>query len=104
MANIGNHGFLCLLALLLLLGTMTEYAKASPGKWRPPYIGDNGCPLLPAPPPQGGFDLDPTQGTRVCEQDRDCRGRQICCPTGACCGTYCYDPPRGYRPIDFPSG
>ncbi|XP_064079523.1 uromodulin-like 1 [Macrobrachium nipponense] len=87
MGNIRNHYFLGVFAVLLVLGTMTENIEASPSPGTIP-TDHKGCPLLPAPHPSQGTD-DPT---RVCETDKDCGGRRICCPTGACCGTYCYDP------------
>ncbi|XP_064085976.1 waprin-Phi3-like isoform X2 [Macrobrachium nipponense] len=93
MGSIRNHCLMGLLAIFLVLGTITEHIEASPSPKRPP-TAPNGCPLLPAPPP-GGSD---TGIPRTCETDKDCRGHLICCPTGACCGTYCYDPRHGTNP------
>ncbi|XP_064079487.1 omwaprin-c-like [Macrobrachium nipponense] len=93
MGNIRNHCFLGLLAILLVLGTMTEITEASPSPETIP-TDPNGCPLLPAPPSPLDPE-DPSGGTKECETDKDCGGRRLCCPTGACCGTFCFDP----RPV-----
>ncbi|XP_066981224.1 uncharacterized protein [Macrobrachium rosenbergii] len=91
MGNIRNQCFLVLLAVLLVLGTMTESIKLSPS---PDFIlkGPE-CPLFQAPPPSEDLE-DFTGFTRACETDKDCGDGRLCCPLGACCGgTFCYDPP-----------
>ncbi|XP_066981225.1 WAP four-disulfide core domain protein 2-like [Macrobrachium rosenbergii] len=89
MGKIQNHCFLGLLAVLLVLGTMTENIEASPS----PDVILTGpeCPLFPAPPPSEDSE-DPTEFTRECETDKDCGDGRLCCSTGACCGKFCYEP------------
>ncbi|XP_066981223.1 uncharacterized protein [Macrobrachium rosenbergii] len=108
MEIIGSRCLVLVLAILTVLMTKTVDAQDSPAEKRPPHIGPKGCPLVPAPPPPPQSPqlskLVPTEFPRVCELDQDCPGRQICCPTGACCGTYCYDPFPFHtnKPIYFP--